>query len=1256
MVDNYDNYSWDDDDADYSTANGVTSSTGGSGGACGAASSVSSAITSESTTLTTGTYMVYPNVTVPSRIQINGNVTINLGAGATLHAPKGFEVSQGNSLTINGPGALTIDNCDSGKSGIGADNVGTIVINGGTINVTGGGSAAGIGGDRENTAGGTITINGGVVNAWGGSYAAGIGGGKGRMQLSGDSNLGRCGIININGGQVSAYGDDSAGIGPGFAYEGQYSGELNLQWTNSDDFVYCNNYTTGYPTISLRIINLKKTFVLDGTATIATTSNIGGQRIVPYVEGQTALTGAGTEGEPWRISTAADRNALVQNVLNGNDYSGEYVKLMADIDIARGVGVKDSRSFSGTFLGGGHTLTANLFGNTEGTAPFISISGATIKDLTVAGTITSNQSHVSGVVGFASGTNLIEGCTVRATLDLHNHYAGGIVGHGLNSNTTIRDCIFAGHFVGNEFRIYAANGSYTLHYPNHVGGLWGWNDDGATPVLVNCLEKGTYTSIESMHPIGLQGDHGTIADCYYMTPQIGSPYNVCTVGGAYRAYTSNTVEGEMLRPLQLADGNTYYTPCLIAIDAYYHRTGSAVSVAPVVTASDGTPLTLGTDFTATLNGEAVEAFPMSTSTLGNNTFTITGLGNCYGSKSVNVIVYGFNGAGTAEDPYTISNTGDWDAFVSEVSFGNACSGKYVQLTADIAITQKCGTVAGSTQVHAFSGTFDGGHTITATIEDNSNQGTAPFCYIDGATIRNLTTAGTISTNQQHSSGLVGFASGTNLIEGCTVRATISFNCNYAGGIVGHGLSSATTIRNCVFAGRFEGILWEYRLGYYTAPWYIGYLWGWSDSGATPTLENCIEIGTWNNVYNRHPMGLLGENGTGTVTNCYYLENPTTDNEVNWTVTPGSEYCKINTDPSDTEIRRKITILDTTVYSENCTVSGVDASYFANGAITPVVAEPDNSTALTFGTDYTVTLDGEPVEEFPVSISTTGSHTLVFTGTGNYVGSKTVETYVYTTLAGTGSEADPYIIGSTDNWNSFASYVNGGGNNYSGKFLKLTDDITVTDMVGTSETVSFQGTFLGNNKTLTFTKGSADAAYGEDYCAPFCYVKNATIRDLKVTGDIYTSQMYAAGLVSQPYGTTTITDCAVSTNIYSSASDEGFHGGFVAIAYNAGTLNIEGSAYNGRLLTNNGTNLCGGFAGRCHVSVTVNVSNSLYAPAATFLRAGRPSTTAPLSCATAPQASPTATTPRRWAPPRARWQPPTPPPPPPSARSRRTTAW
>ena len=175
-------------------------------------------------------------------------------------------------------------------------------------------------------------------------------------------------------------------------------------------------------------------------------------------------------------------------------------------------------------------------------------------------------------------------------------------------------------------------------------------------------------------------------------------------------------------------------------------------------------------------------------------------------------------------------------------------------------------------------------------------------------------------------------------------------------------------------------------------------------------------------------------------------------------------------------------------------------------------------------------------------------------------------YAVPTLPGSGTEQAPYTISSNDEWNLFANIIKNGFNNYNGQFVRLDESISVSTMVGTSDDRSFQGTFLGNNNTLTFTQGSSESAFGEEYCAPFRYVKNATIQDLKVAGDIYTSRKFAAGLIAQPSGTTNITDCLIGTVIHSSVNGDGTHGGIVArLSSNTTEMNITGCVFIGRLL-------------------------------------------------------------------------------------------
>ena len=193
------------------------------------------------------TYETNADVTIANRITVTGNVTLILTDGYILTASKGIEVSEGNSLTIeggtNGTGKLIIEGCAEGKSGIGGSSgtpakYGNITINGGIVNVKGGAKGgAGIGGNKNSsiTGNGTITITGGIVNATGGTGAAGIGGviygniiinggivnvkgGVNGAGIGGNNNsrIDGNGTITINGGIVNATGGDkAAGIGGG---------------------------------------------------------------------------------------------------------------------------------------------------------------------------------------------------------------------------------------------------------------------------------------------------------------------------------------------------------------------------------------------------------------------------------------------------------------------------------------------------------------------------------------------------------------------------------------------------------------------------------------------------------------------------------------------------------------------------------------------------------------------------------------------------------------------------------------------------------------------------------------------------------------------------------------------------------------------------------------------------------------------------------------------------------------------------------
>lgn len=203
------------------------------------------------------------------------------------------------------------------------------------------------------------------------------------------------------------------------------------------------------------------------------------------------------------ITSTEDWNELSQNL---SEYNGGTFKLTNDINITTMVGSWEI-PFTGTFDGQGHTLNVNIESDVMGTAPFCIIRNSTIKNLRTTGTVTCYGYHSSGLVGvvdddYKTPINIYN-CDVAVQIN-GTEYAGGIVGHGRNSELVISDCIFSGSIGG-------------CH--DH-GCFVGWKENPCRPVYYNCLSIPLSvcddTSADFSHP-GNGGNisHATLNNCYY---------------------------------------------------------------------------------------------------------------------------------------------------------------------------------------------------------------------------------------------------------------------------------------------------------------------------------------------------------------------------------------------------------------------------------------------------------------------------------------------------------------------------------------------------------------------------------------------------------------------------------------------------------------------------------------------------------------------------------------------------------------------
>lgn len=215
-------------------------------------------------------------------------------------------------------------------------------------------------------------------------------------------------------------------------------------------------------------------------------------------QGAWAWPGSGTSSDPYLIASVADWNTLATNVNNGTNYSGKYFRLTADISVTTMVGDSEDHSFRGTFDGYGHTLTINYSNNSDFTAPFRYIQGATFKNLRVTGSITTTMNLAAGIAGLNTGsTATFEQCVTDVAITSSSNtivgwgsydYHGGFLARSNSANVNLTDCVCGG----------SVNGSSSTQ--SKSAGFVGVVDNG-TVTGTRCLSTTSYTDVNSWNSL-----------------------------------------------------------------------------------------------------------------------------------------------------------------------------------------------------------------------------------------------------------------------------------------------------------------------------------------------------------------------------------------------------------------------------------------------------------------------------------------------------------------------------------------------------------------------------------------------------------------------------------------------------------------------------------------------------------------------------------------------------------------------------------
>ena len=580
------------------------------------------------------------------------------------------------------------------------------------------------------------------------------------------------------------------------------------------------------------------------------------------------------------IKSVEDWNTFA-NLVNTSTTAVNAV-LEADVDISSStskVGT-ESNPYRGTFNGCGHTLKVGYNTDVRFTAPFMYVGAATFKNLHVTGSVKGGM-HSAGLIGLGVGEGriTIANCRVSADITFTGSgntapHGGGFVGHGDNMYFRIQNCLFDGKLTA-------------VSRPDSYGGAFvGWEHSDKSS-LENNLECGTYNNIAhagfcyrysgrvipygnggtnnntnnySFQNWGEMGDgHANVKDipASELAAKLGSGWTL--EDGKCVPVTIANTDGEQLR--------TYVWDYNAHMKLYTDKYVNGVlryTDERVITENEREAGQLEVELLSPCvdYGFRIEVLRgASQLCIGNKTADVT--------TSTYEIPVRYPSEFVSGDTIAIASREDWEAFVDLVAqYRDEDMKSYnVVMTKDIDLGDSQAVIGDitSTNYTKFRGSFDGrGHTLTVNYKGHS----APFHWLENATVKNLHVAGSISETI-NTAGIAERAI-SSTIENCRVSAQLNItqssisNRPIIGGIIEEAERGDIIIKNCLF----DGAISTQRNGTYLG-------------GLVGILSRNANVEIINSVFSPSTVPSVEKGGTMIVsnvgydnvqiTNCYYTE-------------------------------------------------------------------------------------------------------------------------------------------------------------------------------------------------------------------------------------------------------------------------------------------------------------------------------------------------------------------------------------------------
>lgn len=823
-----------------------------------------------------------------------------------------------------------------------------------------------------------------------------------------------------------------------------------------------------------------------------------------------------TEDEGFPIATKDDWKQFCDLVSAGQTTLDAVLK--ADIDLGSDIWMVGTSAapYRGTFDGHNYRLTMAWDGGDQFCAPFRCIEGATLRRLHTRGHISTTDAfgYVAGMVAEARGAVTLTGCSSLMDLKVTGRsgkIAGLITALYSPASATLSDCLVGGELRGSEE-------AGQEEWAGFVGG-----DPSASVSLTRCLYVGTHNATTGS--TFCSSSNGSLTACYYLRPF----YSIQGTEVAEAQLRS----GELAHRLQAGRPEAVWGQVL-GSDAYPRLTAAAheqvyrvdfqgvgVGLSRLVNSGQTvTPPTL-----QELIGSETEGLSLQLPEGFDATLPIT-------SNQQVALRLSYD-----KERFTIASPEDWALFCRLVSYGFTTLDAV--LTRDIDLGSTVSMLGTATCPYA--GTLDGGDhrlnlTWDATLEGAPHEPDyALLRYVQGATLRQLHTEGTLRTADPHAllSGMVGHAAGHVTLTGCSSRIQFTLTGTqgqpHAAGLIGELAATASaTLSDCLVGGAFtydnaQGAQDVWQGLVYTL-------------GGQVQLSHCLSVTQHSATQGRHNF-VNGD--TPSLTHCYYDER----------------------------------------YGNPAQGEAVSQTDLQNGALAYRLQDGRSETAW-----------GQYLGNEPFPQPTTFPFKQVYRVTFTYEGQPFAQRYAYcgstvslpkvSELRPTdyadysfvlpadfdpekGIEADRSIalaikpkewmeIGSKEDWIAFCERIESGADPEVN--ARLTADIDLgTDLhIAASDLHYYHGTFDGQGHSITVD-------WSQEFMSDmslFGHVGDATFLNLHTKGRIQSRTGNVAGLIQYVEGEATLRQCSSDMTLISGAEDTHQAAGLVWIVLPSGQLSLS----------------------------------------------------------------------------------------------------